>query len=97
MYEDAAIELDAFRQAGRVFCIASAGCTTIKLASRHEVVAADINSIQLAYVKHRLTGGFCRAGTAKRILALVRTFGPVAGWSASRVSAFLDFNDPVEQ
>ena len=84
-------------QAGRIFCIASAGCTAIKLASRHEVVAADINSIQLAYVKHRLTGGSCRAGTAERILAFVRTFGPVAGWSASRVRAFLDLNDPVEQ
>ena len=27
MYEDAAIERAAFRPGGRVFCIASAGCT----------------------------------------------------------------------
>ena len=43
MYEDASIELGAFRPRSRVFCIASAGCTAIRLAQSHEVVAIDIN------------------------------------------------------
>ena len=32
MYEDASIELNAFRPGGRIFCIASGGCTAMKLA-----------------------------------------------------------------
>ena len=45
------IELDAFRPGGRILCIASAGCTAMKLAPDHEVVAVDINPIQLAYAE----------------------------------------------
>ena len=54
MYEDAAIELRAFQPGGRIFCIASAGCTAMKLAARHTVVAVDINPVQVAYVQERL-------------------------------------------
>jgi hypothetical protein len=97
MYEDAAIELDAFRPGGRVFCIASAGCTAMKLGPHHEVVAIDINPSQLAYVEHRLRGGSSQPGTAERILAFARALGPLAGWWPSRVRTFLDLNDPVEQ
>lgn len=43
MYEDASIELDAFGPGGRVFCIASAGCTAMRLAPHHEVVAVNVN------------------------------------------------------
>ena len=32
MYEDAEIELGAFQPDGRIFCIASAGCTAMRLA-----------------------------------------------------------------
>ena len=32
MYEDASIEAGAFPPGGRVFCIASAGCTAMRLA-----------------------------------------------------------------
>ncbi len=97
MYEDAAIELNAFRPGGRVFCIASAGCTAMKLAPHHEVVAIDINPIQLAYVEHRRTGGSSRSGSVEHIMALARALGPLAGWWPSRIRAFLDLSDPVEQ
>lgn len=96
-YEDTAIELGAFRPGGRVFCIASAGCTAMKLAPHSEVVAVDINPVQLAYVERRLAGGPCERGTAERILAFVRALGPLAGWRRSRVRAFLDLDDPTEQ
>lgn len=97
MYEDAAIELSAFRPGGRVFCIASAGCTAMELASNCEVVAVDINPIQLAYVERRLAGGTAKRGTAERILAFMRTLGPLAGWRRPRVRSFLALDDPTEQ
>jgi S-adenosylmethionine:diacylglycerol 3-amino-3-carboxypropyl transferase len=56
MYEDPAIERAAFAPGGRVFCIASAGCTAMHLSPRHDVVAVDINPVQLAYAKSRIEG-----------------------------------------
>jgi S-adenosylmethionine:diacylglycerol 3-amino-3-carboxypropyl transferase len=97
MYEDAAIELQAFRPGGRIFCIASAGCTAMKLASRHEVVAVDINPDQLRYAAQRIAGMPAVRGTAERVMAFGRTFAPLVGWSSRRVEAFLDLDDPVEQ
>ena len=97
MYEDASIELDAFRPGGRVFCIASAGCTAMKLAPQHEVVAVDINPVQLAYAERRFEGDPGFRGRAERIMDFMRFFGPVAGWWPSRVRAFLELDDPVEQ
>ena len=97
MYEDAAIELEAFRPGGRVFCIASAGCTAMKLAPRHEVVAVDINPVQLAYAERRFKGDPGIRGRAERIMDFVRFFGPVAGWWPSRVRTFVDFEDAARQ
>jgi S-adenosylmethionine:diacylglycerol 3-amino-3-carboxypropyl transferase len=97
MYEDASIELDAFRPGSRVFCIASAGCTAMKLAPHHEVVAVDINPIQLAYAERRFDGDPGFRGRAERIMDFMRFFGPVAGWWPSRVRAFLELDDPTEQ
>lgn len=97
MYEDAAIELDAFPSGGHIFCIASAGCTAMKLAPHHKVVAVDINPVQLAYVERRLAGGPDQRGRAGRILAFARALGPLAGWSRRTVRAFLDFDDPEKQ
>ena len=65
MYEDAEIELRAFQPDGRIFCIASAGCTAMKLAAHHAVVAVDINPVQLAYVQERLGGG-CHSARQRR-------------------------------
>ena len=76
MYEDASIECGAFRPGGRVFCIASAGCTAMKLAPRHEVVAVDINPAQLAYAQRRFAGEHCVRGVAERVMAFARAVAP---------------------
>lgn len=97
MYEDASIELDAFVPGSRIFCIASAGCTAMKLAPHHEVVAVDINPVQLAYAKQRFDGEPGFRGRAERVMGFARFFGPLAGWWPSRVRTFLDLDDPAEQ
>ena len=97
MYEDSAIELGAFPADGRVFCIASAGCTARALAFHHEVVAVDINPVQLAYVQRRLAGGAIERGSAERFLGWARALAPLAGWSRRKVRAFLDLEDLTEQ
>jgi S-adenosylmethionine:diacylglycerol 3-amino-3-carboxypropyl transferase len=97
MYEDPSIELDAFRPGSRVLCIASAGCTAMKLAPHHEVVAVDINPVQLAYAERRFDGDSGFRGRAERVMDFVRFFGPLAGWWPSRVRAFVDLDDPAEQ
>jgi hypothetical protein len=97
MYEDASIEREAFPPGGRVFCIASAGCTAMALAPHHEVVAADINPAQLASAERRFGGERCVRGTAERVMALGRAVAPAAGWHSSTVREFLDLGDPTEQ
>jgi S-adenosylmethionine:diacylglycerol 3-amino-3-carboxypropyl transferase len=97
MYEDAAIELKAFQPGGRVFCIASAGCTAMKLAPRHDVVAVDINPAQLAYARRRFAGDIGFSGTAERLMAVARAGAPLVGWWPSRLQRFLDFDDPDVQ
>ena len=97
MYEDAEIELGVFEPGGRVFCIASAGCTAMRLAAHYTVVAVDINPVQLAYVRRRLGGSSVERGSAERILDFARTFAPVAGWNRRTVRAFLDLDNPKQQ
>lgn len=97
MYEDPSIELAAFRPGGRIFCIASAGCTAFRLASRHDVVAVDLNPAQLAYAERRIAGEPMVRGTAERLMAFGRTLFPLAGWWPSRLRAFLDLERPAEQ
>jgi S-adenosylmethionine:diacylglycerol 3-amino-3-carboxypropyl transferase len=97
MYEDPTIELEAFRPGSRVLCIASAGCTAMALSPHHEVVAVDINPVQLAYAERRFDGDPGFRGRAERVMDFMRLFGPLAGWWPSRVRAFLELRDPVEQ
>jgi S-adenosylmethionine:diacylglycerol 3-amino-3-carboxypropyl transferase len=97
MYEDAAIECAAFLPGSRVFCIASAGCTAMKLAPGREVVAVDINPVQLAYTERRMTGDLGIRGVAEQVMAFARAFAPAVGWSAARVRAFLALDDPARQ
>ena len=97
MHEDAAIELRVFQPGGRIFCIASAGCTAMKLAAHHTVVAVDINPVQVAYVQKRLGGAAVQRGSAERILAFARTLGPLAGWHRRRVRTFLYLDDQAQQ
>ncbi len=97
MYEDTSVELDVFRPASRVLCIASAGCTAMKLAPHHEVVAIDINPVQLEYAARRIEGDPGFRGKAERVMDFMRFFAPLAGWWPSRVQAFVELEDPAEQ
>ena len=97
MYEDAAIEMSAFRRGGRILCISSAGCTAMKLAGSHEVVALDINPVQLAYAESRLAGERCKQGVAERMMSAERALAPLVGWWPARLRTFLDLDSPSDQ
>ena len=97
MHEDASIELGAFLPGGRVFCVASAGCTAMALSRRHGVVAADINPIQIAYARRRFLGERGARGAAERMMAFGRGFAPLVGWRPSRIREFLELAAPAEQ
>ena len=98
MHEDVEVELAAFRTAGRVFCIASAGCTAIKLAHHRQVVAVDVNPVQLEYVRQRIEeNAATRHGLAERFLAFGRMLAPAAGWSKARLQAFVRLDNSAQQ
>jgi S-adenosylmethionine:diacylglycerol 3-amino-3-carboxypropyl transferase len=97
MYEDPSIERSVFRPGSRVFCIASAGCTALSLCDRHDVVACDINPVQLAYAERRIAGEPPIAGTAERVMGFGRALMPLAGWSVDAIRAFVDMTDVEEQ
>ncbi len=97
MYEDPSIERGAFRPGGRIFCIASAGSTARALAPDHEVVAVDINPVQLAYAQRRIDGAPPEVGSAERVMGALRKLLPLAGWRSKTLEAFLDLDDPGAQ
>ena len=97
MYEDAEIERSAFEGKKRVFCIASAGTTAISLAEEHEVVACDINPVQLAYAERTAAGGAAETGDAEKAMRLARVFTPLVGWRGEVVREFLALSDLNEQ
>ena len=97
MYEDPRIEQAAFAPGGRVFCIASAGCTAIHLSLDHEVVAVDINPAQVDYAAGRIAGAPMAAGSAEKLMRVGRTLFPLAGWHAARLREFVALDDPATQ
>lgn len=98
VWEDPAIEHAAFRPGGRVFCIASAGCTALALAPHHRsVVAVDINPTQLAYAAERIAGAPASLGAAERLMDRARAFGGLVGWSTARRREFVELADPIAQ
>ena len=98
MYEDPAIELEAFAPFSRVFCIAAAGCTARALsAAGHDVTAVDINPWQILYARTRAAGGAAREGAAERLLARARRLLPLLGWTENRRREILSLRDPAEQ
>jgi S-adenosylmethionine:diacylglycerol 3-amino-3-carboxypropyl transferase len=97
MHEDVEVERSVFVRGSRVFCIASAGSTAMALSAEHEVVAVDINPVQIAYVERRLAGGPVERGSAERVLAFARRFAPLAGWKKERLHEFLALEQPDEQ
>ncbi len=97
MYEDAAIEERAFPSGGRIFCIASAGCTAMKLAPTHDVVAVDINAVQLEYAARRIAGASPIRGSAERMMSIGRKLAVLAGWTRSRLREFVELDDPARQ
>src|ERR1700722_8158178 len=98
MYEDPAIELEAFPPRSRVFCIASAGCTARALsAAGHDVTAVDINPRQLRYAQERAGGAPPREGVAERMLRTGRALLSLLGCSERRRREFLSLRDPIEQ
>lgn len=97
VYEDWTIESAAFPAGTKVFCIASAGCTAMRLAASRRVTAVDINPVQLEYARGRAQGLPMRRGSAERLMAFGRFFLPLAGWTRETVEDFLALGDPARQ
>jgi Protein of unknown function (DUF3419) len=98
MYEDSSIELAAFATGSKVFCIASAGCTSFDLAARgDDVTAVDVNPAQIEYVRRRLDGGQRERGSVDLGLDRLRRFAPLLGWRQASIERFCGLAQPDEQ
>jgi len=98
MYEDYEVEIAAFRAKARVFCIASAGCTSLELARRgFQVTAVDINPVQVRYLQSRMHGAAPRMGDAEHMLERLRRCGALLGFTHTRLERFLILDDTLEQ
>ena len=98
MHEDWNLESAYFSPGGRVFCVASAGCTSLALAARgHAVDAVDLNPAQVEYVRSRLMGKPQRQGAAERWLHRVRRLSSWAAPDRSAIRRFLMLTDPPTQ
>ena len=97
-HEDAAIELAAFAECPRAFCIAGGGCTALQLAAAgHRVTAVDVNPAQIEYVRERASGGPLQPGRVEARMARARAALPALGWTSRRIHEFLQFDDAARQ
>lgn len=98
MHEDASLDEALLADAGRVFAIASAGDTALRLASRgRQVTAVDVRPAQVAYVRARAAGGPAGLGSVDRLLAAARLASRLAGWDRELLRRFLFLDDPRSQ
>ena len=98
MYEDWQVEAEVFPPEGRLFCIASAGDTSMALAARgNTVTAVDINPAQVDYLRERLAGAPARQGTADHLFGFGRRFLPLAGLSRPSIRTFMELDEPKAQ
>jgi S-adenosylmethionine:diacylglycerol 3-amino-3-carboxypropyl transferase len=98
MYEDPAVELGTFAPGGRVFCIASAGCTAFALSARGDhVTAVDLNRTQIEYVRSRIEGRGVRSGAVDLAFGAGRRLLPLAGLTPRALRDLLELDDPRRQ
>lgn len=99
MLEDASIELNAFRPGGRVFAIASAGCTAMALARRGDrVTAVDVHPGQVDLVRRRIAGeDVPEARTDRWLREGRRRLRDEGTWDLAALDRFLALVDVVEQ
>jgi S-adenosylmethionine:diacylglycerol 3-amino-3-carboxypropyl transferase len=94
MHEDWMIEVEALPERGRIFCIASAGCTAFALAARGaSVTAVDANPAQVEYVRARLEGAEPRTGAVEGMVNRLRRLGRLVGWNPAALSEFCALGD----
>lgn len=97
-FEDVDVDAQVLGGGGRVFTIAGAGDTLVRLSRPgRSVVAVDVNGAQVRYVRRRVQGCGREVGVADRSLDGVRTLAPLVGWTAGRVGRFLAMSDPGRQ
>ncbi len=98
MHEDWSVEARLFPARSRVFCIGSAGCTALALASLgHRVTAVDINPAQVDYLRARLAGAQTRDGRVDGLMRRLRRVATLAGYRRPMLHAFLSMSDPEAQ
>ncbi|HEV7668948.1 MAG TPA: DUF3419 family protein [Thermoanaerobaculia bacterium] len=98
MNEDWRVEAEVFPPGGRIFCIASSGCTALALAARgFRVTAVDVNPAQIEYARTRAAGAPPRPGVIDGRLALARRALPWLGLRERDLRQFLQFAAVDEQ
>lgn len=97
-HEDWAIETEVLPETGTLFCIAAAGDTAFALGARGAAVTAvDVNPAQVEYVRARIDGAPTRDGAAERMLSILLSLAPLAGWTRHALRRFCDLGAIEEQ